>query len=570
MAWTKFEPKAKFVTLGLTAIAALFVFYSVLSQNGFAGFPFDDAWIHLTFARTLASTSRFAYGTLNHGTSGSTSPLFTFLEAILFLITSNEFVVSLIISISAFAAAGYFFYLLVREIISLPWFPLIAILFFLSSPSLLVISNWGMETGLVVALLLWATYAYRRERWSELAIALGLAIWARPDTLVLALALGIDFLIFRTGSNAVPTVKPILIFIGIVALYVGFNLWLSGTPLPNTYYAKLAYYKSGQTDFWSALWKLIAGGGKIIAFVLAVVGTVWSLARRERGNIAVILYPLGMILLYHWKLPYLFQDGRYLIPIMPFLLLLASIGAAHISSWLFRSKSAATAFGISLVLIGAISAATGLGDAVRQLAFEDAYIHNLQVTTAEWCAKNLPVDAVILTHDIGALGFYSQRRVVDLVGLADPDMIAYLDKPGAISAARKKGANYAALLDNWYEIPNENTVNVNSHPESETMRVYYFTDTSRFVGPKVLSIYRYFYDIFRGDDPSGFPEALKEATATDPGNALTYTIAGEIFLAMHRNSEAEKVFQEALQHFPNSERAKRGMMAAMQVKPSSQ
>jgi hypothetical protein len=280
---------------------------------------------------------------------------------------------------------------------------------------------------------------------------------------------------------------------------------------------------------------------------------------KKRGNIVLILYPLGMAFLYHWKLPYLYQDGRYLIPILPFILLLATIGSSGSASWLAKSPSLASILSITLILVAAIGEFTGLTDAVDNLSFEDAYIHNLQVETAQWCAKNLPQNAVITTHDIGALGYYSGRKIVDLVGLADPEMIRYLDKPGAVSALRKKGVSYAALLDNWYEIPNENTVFVNAPPVSETMRVYYFTDSTRFTGAKVLSIHKYLYGLLSGEDPSAFEEAMKEAIAAEPDNALTYTLGGEVLLRMHKVDAAKTAFQKALMLFPSSARAMQGL-----------
>src|ERR1017187_2398344 len=244
MLWQRLDVKFEIANAILSAIAAIFVFYSVNSSNGFPGFPFDDTWIHLTFARTLATTGRFAYGALNAATSGSTSPLFTFVESIIFLVTKDEFVVALIPCIAAFAASAFLFYLVVREFTKLAWVPIASVLLFIASPSLLVISNWGMETGLVIALLLWSLLSYRREKWEQLALALGLAIWARPDTIVLALAIGLDYLFNRKVSASKPGVKAILLLIVSVLLYAGFNYILSGTVLPNTFYAKLAYYKS--------------------------------------------------------------------------------------------------------------------------------------------------------------------------------------------------------------------------------------------------------------------------------------------------------------------------------------
>jgi len=125
------DSKLKYMCAVIAAAAGLFVVYSVNSTNGFSSFPFDDAWIHLTFARTLATTGHFAYGALNTATSGSTSPLFTFVEAIIFLVTNNEFAVALIPCIVAFAASAYLLYLLVREFTSLTWVPVAATLLFI-------------------------------------------------------------------------------------------------------------------------------------------------------------------------------------------------------------------------------------------------------------------------------------------------------------------------------------------------------------------------------------------------------------------------------------------------------
>jgi hypothetical protein len=559
IAWQRNDPKLKYVCGVIAAVAALFVLYSVSTTNGFAGFPLDDAWIHLTFAHTLATTGRFAYGALNTATSGSTSPLFTFIEAIFFLVTKDEFAVAMIPCILAFSASAFLFYLLVLEFTNLPWVPVAAALLFVLTPSLLVISNWGMETCLTIALLLWSLLLYRREKWDWLALAIGLAIWARPDTIVLAIAIGLDYFYTRKVSQSKPGVRPIIILCASVVFYAGFNFMLSGTVLPNTFYAKLAYYKNGNANFWGQLWQLVAGGGRIIALVLAVMGIAWTITEKKRANLVLILYPLGMIFLYHWKLPYLYQDGRYLIPILPFILLLATIGSARTASWLAKSPSPASLLSILLILVAAIGEFTIMSDTIDNLSFEDSYIHHLQVETAQWCPKNLPASAVITTHDIGALGYYSGRRVVDLVGLADPGMITFLDKPGAVSALRKKGVSYAALLDNWYEIPNENTVFVNSPPASETMRVYYFTDSTRFTGGTVLSIHKYLYGLLAGEDPSSFQEAMKEAIAAEPDNALTYTLGGEVLLRLHELDAAKAAFQKALMLFPSSTRAMRGL-----------
>ncbi|MCI0555637.1 MAG: hypothetical protein L0287_32225, partial [Anaerolineae bacterium] len=70
------------------AIVALIVvgFYLFVSASIFRiGFPLDDAWIHLTYARNLAEHGEWAFR-LGERSAGSTAPLWTVLLSIGFLL----------------------------------------------------------------------------------------------------------------------------------------------------------------------------------------------------------------------------------------------------------------------------------------------------------------------------------------------------------------------------------------------------------------------------------------------------------------------------------------------------
>ena len=75
------------------AAAALLgvLFYLMVSALIFRiGFPLDDAWIHLTYARNFAEHGEWAYR-LGERSAGSTSPLWTALLAIGFLLNLAPF-----------------------------------------------------------------------------------------------------------------------------------------------------------------------------------------------------------------------------------------------------------------------------------------------------------------------------------------------------------------------------------------------------------------------------------------------------------------------------------------------
>jgi len=52
-------------------------------------------------------------------------------------------------------------------------------------------------------------------------------------------------------------------------------------------------------------------------------------------------------------------------------------------------------------------------------------INDIHVTTGKWIANNIPDQAVIGLHDIGAIKYFSNRKVVDLQGLTHPEIIPF-------------------------------------------------------------------------------------------------------------------------------------------------
>ena len=44
-------------------------------------------------------------------------------------------------------------------------------------------------------------------------------------------------------------------------------------------------------------------------------------------------------------------------------------------------------------------------------------IQSEMVVTAKWVAANLPPDAIVAAHDIGALGYFDNHELIDLAGL---------------------------------------------------------------------------------------------------------------------------------------------------------
>src|SRR5215208_4403954 len=79
------------VVIALAALVAI-LFYLIVSALIFRiGFPLDDSWIHLTYARNLAEHREWAFR-LGERSAGSTAPLWTVLLSIGFLINLAPYV----------------------------------------------------------------------------------------------------------------------------------------------------------------------------------------------------------------------------------------------------------------------------------------------------------------------------------------------------------------------------------------------------------------------------------------------------------------------------------------------
>ena len=242
--------------LGLV-VAGLFAAYlSIeLKQNREPGFPLDDSWIHLTFARNLARGWGFAY---NQGepVAGSTAPLWTLILAFFHLLTRNATVMvvtaKLLGATLLFVSAVFAFRIACRMTGS-EWLGLAAGL----AVATLGPMGWammsGMEVTLSVALTLAGIYYYLRFRtgWnSTLAwVLFGLAAWARPESLLLGALAAFDSLLRRLAlKQRFAFWRGFGIGLAIVLAWLWFNHSLSRTVFPLTYLAK-----AGKTSLFTAI-----------------------------------------------------------------------------------------------------------------------------------------------------------------------------------------------------------------------------------------------------------------------------------------------------------------------------
>ena len=87
----------------------------------------------------------------------------------------------------------------------------------------------------------------------------------------------------------------------------------------------------------------------------------------------------------------------------------------------------------------------------KAYAEDVAVIESEMVATAHWIQVNTPPDALIAAHDIGALGYFAQRDIIDLAGLISPDVISFIrDESRLANYLDSQGAEYLMTFPEWY------------------------------------------------------------------------------------------------------------------------
>lgn len=83
-------------------------------------------------------------------------------------------------------------------------------------------------------------------------------------------------------------------------------------------------------------------------------------------------------------------------------------------------------------------------------AVDVAIVEGEMVAVAGWLADNTPPDALIASHDIGAIGYFAERPLLDLAGLISPEVIPLLDNEDALAEyILASDAQYLVTAPGW-------------------------------------------------------------------------------------------------------------------------
>jgi hypothetical protein len=445
----RLRPHAPAIAIAAAVLALACGFAAtVLAYNGGTfGLPLEDAYIYLTYAKQWGRLEPFSYFPGGGYSAGSTSALWPMVIAPFWTLGARGHAlvwVSFGLCTVLYAAACIASYRLVRVIAG-------ELVGWLAAAMILAIAPFawaslsGMEVAFASALLVWMMILLARtppsgppSRW--MIACLAAASLSRPEAMMIVLFVAGVAAVNRARRREWKAAALWLVPLIAPAAWLTANRVYAGTWMPNTGVAKSHFYMPGfDLTYWvgavfdrtvemleGLFWKSDSPFvlPKLFA-LLWLVGAVrvarW--ARREGRRLlgfVIVTSPLGLVMSViassgAWD----FHHYRYVAPAFPLFAITAACAFAPmtIARWpeVWVTRGHAAAVGVFALVLG-LAAVRPMHADMKLYAQNAVDLEKQVVTIGKYVRERIP-DAHVMFHDAGAIAYYGDTRVFDMLGL---------------------------------------------------------------------------------------------------------------------------------------------------------
>lgn len=434
--WTgAFRRFSSYLPVAFLGLVCLIPIWAAWNNPAFLS---DDAYITLTFAKNLAAGQGFVFN-YPPPVMGSTTPLLTLILAALnrLLPTIDLPHLSVFFTALCWLGSAWIPYLFRRDWKidhwTATWLGVV-----------IVITGWisvlGLETYLFAFLLLLSFSLYWSRRHIIAGFTTGLLFLTRGEGVLVLFLLGMVELVSlwknrKFHEEWISILRLIVGFLLPVGAWAIYAFHTFGYLLPATMAAKQAQAQSGLwitfgeklIRDWLSSWDRNVGfrGVPYLWWAAVACGLVAAGMRHRRW-----LMMLAWLLLYMvgYSILKVAQYWWYQIPILFGLQIMMGLGVAFLASELIRLPGRQRVIGrliaTGLVLFSLLNWGIPLFRSIPTYR-GDERAPSYQVV-CEWIRENtLPSDRIAFI-EIGYLGYFTERRIVDLAGLLSPEVAVHI------------------------------------------------------------------------------------------------------------------------------------------------
>src|SRR5271157_515534 len=412
-----------------------------ISSLSIWNFTWDDSYIGFRYAQNLAHGLGLVFNA-GQKVEGCTDFLWVLLLGGATRLSADPILVSkvlgLLCNLSTLLAVYFLCRLVARE--NAPVCGM-ALLLTASNTHFITSSVAGLETPLFTALLCWGLVAYlqairaadqksQARWWAVTSLLFAFFVMTRPDGVLTFFLLWLHA-VWNSRKQRRNLMYFTLPFLLVCTSYFLWRWHYYGFFFPNTFYVKrgctlgLLAKGAAQTGkflgYQTGGWFLSGLVGLVVVFFPVTETTVLGLAIVSR-----VVFEL-------WSGGITQGEFRFLIPALPLIWILSEhVLLRGLSTYGARPRTYLLLAGTcGLLMVGQLAAFWQFR--VQNVGPVEIGMERAHIGLGKWLRINSPPNATVAVGDIGAIAFWSQRKILDLDGFTDT-YISHL--PGAYSEKR--------------------------------------------------------------------------------------------------------------------------------------
>jgi hypothetical protein len=398
------------------------------------GTYYEDALITLRYVENILAGRGFVYN-VGEQVLGTTTPLYALLLVLLGFVfgPGNLQGISVGVGILCSGGSAWLIWVLCRQLRLPRLTPLVACALVAIDAQVMVAAVSGMETSLVVTLMLASLCLYVGGRRTASAVVLAALVLCRVDAMLWVVLIAA---LAWWEQRRFP-LRELLVFCAVLAPWLLFATVYFGSPIPQTVTAKAVAYVPGWKYGLAGLYgqfmaiftpvheKVDPFGLRWLLDIFWAVGAIQTV-RRYRQALPLTAFGILYFAYLLFQVPRIFQ--WYLVPWEVSLFLVAALGFGTLADALAHRPGPRVLW-MSVAAVPPLLLLAHHGLAMSQSVERmRQYMENEQavrVAAGEWLKASTPASATVYTEAIGYIGYYSERYIWDSVGLVSPQLTEF-------------------------------------------------------------------------------------------------------------------------------------------------
>jgi hypothetical protein len=421
----------------------------------------DDSFITYRYASNIVAGEGFVYNP-GERVLGTTTPFYTLLLASISSFSGGVDApfptIALIVNALADAGTALLLWRLGKRL-NFPYAGAGAALIWAIAPYSVTFAIGGLETSVYILLLTATVYAYTQGKTSIAALFAGLSLLTRPDALLLLTPLALDFLFTYIINSQKESrtwhiiLRAPLVFLAVTLPWYTFATLYFGSPIPHSVSAKTLAYRlppsAALTRFLQHyatpfLGHLTFGipwiGVGIILFPFLTIIGVRAALRANRCLWPWAIYPWFYLAVFAIANPLIFR--WYLTPPLPAYFFFILIGLEELVNKADQARTERGSRSWKPVLLPILIAipllmtlrgwtltpdhgTTRPAPEMAWIKLELLYRQAARHVNQDLAQESSPSLPVLAAGDVGVLGYYTDTRILDTVGLNSPQTLDY-------------------------------------------------------------------------------------------------------------------------------------------------